>query len=85
MTRIAHLDPIGGLAGDMLLAALIDVGAPRGTLDDSIAALGLNGIDIEISHPVRGGLRSTHVAVLAAGLYVTSKTCPGVTEPAVEL
>ena len=63
MTRIAHVDPVGGLAGDMLLAALLDAGAPTQALDDTIAALGLEGVAIDVSRPVRGGLRSTHVEV----------------------
>jgi len=63
VTRIAHVDPVGGLAGDMLLAALLDAGAPTQALDDTIAALGLEGVAIDVSRPVRGGLRSTHVEV----------------------
>jgi uncharacterized protein (TIGR00299 family) protein len=63
VTRIAYLDPVGGLAGDMLLGALLDAGAPRAALDDAMAAVDLGGIDIDVSHPVRDGLRSTHVVV----------------------
>jgi len=63
VTGVAHVDPIGGLAGDMLLAALLDAGAPTQALDDTIAALGLVGVAIDVSRPVRGGLRSTHVEV----------------------
>jgi pyridinium-3,5-bisthiocarboxylic acid mononucleotide nickel chelatase len=63
VTRVAYVDPVGGVAGDMLLAALLDAGAPRQALDDAIAALGLAGIAIDVSQPMRGGLRSTHVAV----------------------
>ena len=33
MTCVAHLDPIGGLAGDMVLAALLDAGAPVAVLE----------------------------------------------------
>jgi pyridinium-3,5-bisthiocarboxylic acid mononucleotide nickel chelatase len=47
----------------MLLAALLDAGAPPAALDDAIATLGRTGIDIDVSQPVRGGLRSTHVVV----------------------
>ena len=63
MTRVAHVDPVGGLAGDMLLAALLDAGAPRPALDDAVASLGLSSVALDVSQPVRGGLRSTHVAV----------------------
>lgn len=63
MTRVAYIDPVGGLAGDMLLAALLDAGAPREALDASVRALGLDGVLIEVSGPVRAGLASTHVDV----------------------
>lgn len=63
MTRVAYIDPVGGLAGDMLLAALLDAGAPREVLDGSVRALGLDGVEVEVSRPVRAGLASTHVDV----------------------
>jgi len=63
VTRVAHVDPVGGLAGDMLLAALLDAGAPPEALDDAIEALGLDGIALDVSQPVRSGIRATHVEV----------------------
>jgi uncharacterized protein (TIGR00299 family) protein len=63
VTRVAYIDPIGGLAGDMLLAALLDAGAPREALDDAIDALGLDGVALDVSRPVRSGMRATHVDV----------------------
>jgi len=66
VTRVAYIDPVGGLAGDMLLAALLDAGAPHDALDGSVRALGLDGVRIEVSRPVRAGLASTHVDVRTA-------------------
>jgi pyridinium-3,5-bisthiocarboxylic acid mononucleotide nickel chelatase len=66
VTRVAYVDPVGGLAGDMMLAALLDAGAPSRALDDVIDALALDGVAVEVSHPVRGGVRSTHVDVRTA-------------------
>jgi len=66
VTRVAHVDPVGGLAGDMLLAALLDAGAPRSALNDAIAAVGLDDVVIDVSEPVRAGLRATHVDVRTA-------------------
>ncbi|HVF07983.1 MAG TPA: nickel insertion protein [Actinomycetota bacterium] len=40
MTRVAYFDCVGGLAGDMVLGALLDVGAPQETLHDVVRALG---------------------------------------------
>jgi pyridinium-3,5-bisthiocarboxylic acid mononucleotide nickel chelatase len=66
VTRVAYLDPVGGLAGDMLLAALLDAGAPPEVLDGSVRALGLEGVQVEVTRPVRGGLASTHVDIRTA-------------------
>jgi uncharacterized protein (TIGR00299 family) protein len=63
VTRVAYIDPVGGLAGDMLLAALLDAGAPRDALHASLRAIGLEGVQIETSRPVRAGLASTRVDV----------------------
>ncbi len=63
MTRVAYIDPVGGLAGDMLLAALLDAGAPPEVLDRAVRALGLEGVQVEVSRPVRAGLASTYVDV----------------------
>ena len=38
MTVLA-LEPVGGIAGDMMLAALLHLGAPRGALDEGLSAL----------------------------------------------
>ena len=66
MTRVAHLDPIGGLAGDMLVAALLDAGAPRSALDATVDALGLD-VRIEVTATERLGLTATHVDVVTVG------------------
>ncbi len=39
MTRAGYVDVIGGAAGDMLLAALLDAGAPLATVQDAIDAV----------------------------------------------
>ena len=40
---LALLDAPTGLAGNMLLAALLDLGLPQGEIDGPLAALGLAG------------------------------------------
>ncbi|TMK86049.1 MAG: LarC family nickel insertion protein [Actinobacteria bacterium] len=58
MTGIAYIDVIGGAAGDMLLAALIDAGAPLDDVRGAIEAVlpGRFAIDTEIVR--RGGIRA---------------------------
>jgi pyridinium-3,5-bisthiocarboxylic acid mononucleotide nickel chelatase len=66
VTRIAFVDPVGGLAGDMFLAALLDAGAPRGALDDTVRALELRDIRIDVDRRERSGLVATRVDVSTA-------------------
>jgi pyridinium-3,5-bisthiocarboxylic acid mononucleotide nickel chelatase len=62
---IAYLDCIGGLAGDMLLAALLDAGAPEAALREVPGRLGLRGVELRLEHVERHGIRALHVDVVA--------------------
>lgn len=64
MTRLAYLDCVGGLSGDMLLAALLDAGAPEAILHGLPTQLGLTGVGIEVSKTERHGIGATHVRVV---------------------
>ncbi len=64
MTRIAYLDCVGGLAGDMLLAALLDAGAPQETLHDVVRALGFAEVKVEVERVHRHGVGATRVRVV---------------------
>lgn len=53
-----------GLAGNMLLAALLDLGVPEAVIQQPLAALGLEGrYAIERHERHSGGLRGSHLAV----------------------
>jgi hypothetical protein len=58
---LAILDPFSGIAGDMLLGGLIDVGLPAGWLKDLPHQLGLGEVGVRVTQVTRGGLRGTKV------------------------
>src|SRR5207247_2987560 len=58
MSRILYVDPIGGAAGDMLVAALLDAGAPEAAVGEAVDAV-LPGRFALSTEPVRrGGIRA---------------------------
>ena len=69
MTVLA-LEPVGGIAGDMMLAALLHLGAPRSALDESVAALAdasgaldLRGTRVTAEPVEVSGIQALHVEV----------------------
>ncbi|MBI4258977.1 MAG: nickel pincer cofactor biosynthesis protein LarC [Actinobacteria bacterium] len=63
MSRVVLVDPIGGAAGDMLLAALLDAGAPEGPVREAVEAV-LPGRFLIVAEEVdRRGLRARHLRV----------------------
>jgi uncharacterized protein (TIGR00299 family) protein len=61
---LALLDCPTGLAGNMLLAALLDLGVPEAVVHQPLAALGLAGrYQLRLEERRSGGLRGLHVAV----------------------
>src|SRR5262249_4444036 len=66
VSRLAYLDCVGGLAGDMFLAALLDAGAELETLRRVPAALALEGVEIVVERVERQGVGALHLRVDAA-------------------
>ncbi|MGZ4131549.1 MAG: nickel pincer cofactor biosynthesis protein LarC [Actinomycetota bacterium] len=64
MTRVAYLDCVGGVAGDMLLAALLDAGAPQDVLHDVVRALGFADVKVEVEAVRRHGVAAINVRVV---------------------
>ena len=57
-------NPAVGVAGDMVIAALLDVGADEAHVRAQLAALDLPGWELGVDTTVRGALRATAVAVV---------------------
>ena len=61
------LEPVGGIAGDMFLAAALDLGVDRAALEGALRTLGVPGWRLEVSRRESGGVAGTHVDVLVEG------------------
>ncbi|MGH3670724.1 MAG: nickel pincer cofactor biosynthesis protein LarC [Pseudonocardiaceae bacterium] len=62
--KAAYLDCTAGVAGDMLLGALLDAGAELATVRAAVSSLGIPGLDVELTQARRGGLRCAQAAVI---------------------
>ena len=64
---ILWLDAAAGAAGDMIVAALVDAGAPFAAVRGAVASLSLDGVRVMRGRAVRGAVSATRVEVKLAG------------------
>ncbi|MBX3412520.1 MAG: nickel pincer cofactor biosynthesis protein LarC [Pirellulales bacterium] len=63
MSRIAYLDCLSGISGDMTLGALVDAGVELAAIADGIDSLGLPSCRLVANEVKRHGFRATHITV----------------------
>ena len=61
--KAAYFNCIGGVSGDMVLGALVDVGLSINALRNEVSKLGVQGYDIEASPDSRSAISGTRVSV----------------------
>src|SRR5512141_2783411 len=64
MAGLLVLEPIGGIAGDMFLAAALDLGVDRAALEAALRTLGVTGWRLEVARRTDSGIAGTHVDVV---------------------
>jgi len=62
-SRFAILDPSSGISGDMLLGALIDLGADEGWLQGLPSRLGCPEVRVEVARVDRAGIAARQVTI----------------------
>ncbi len=67
MAKVLVLEPIGGIAGDMFLAAALDLGVPRRELEGQLRTLDAGSFRLEVRADEVSGLRGTRLDVAADG------------------
>ncbi len=58
-----HFDPLSGIAGDMTVAALVDLGVPRNVVLDAVKAMGVKGLIVKFEARKRGAFMGTGFVV----------------------
>lgn len=64
MSRVLFLEPVGGIAGDMFLAAAIDLGVEVQALEEGLHSLGVPGWKFALSRQERHAITGTHLDVV---------------------
>ena len=64
MARVLYLDCFSGIAGDMVLGALLDAGLPFEELKAALGSLAIDGYDIAAERVLRAGVSATKFRVI---------------------
>jgi conserved hypothetical protein TIGR00299 len=72
----AWIDATAGVAGDMLLGALIDAGAPVSGIQEALDAVLPGALEVTTEEVTRGAVRACHARVLQVGDRSLERTWP---------
>ncbi|HMK38102.1 MAG TPA: nickel pincer cofactor biosynthesis protein LarC [Bacteroidota bacterium] len=61
--KIAYLDTVGGIAGDMTMAAFVSAGVPFESLTAELRKLGIGGFELSARHVRRSSVDAVHIDV----------------------
>jgi len=64
--KILFLDAFSGVAGDMTIAGLVDLGVPFQVVEESVALLGLSGFSLELKPAWGGAIGGSKFDVIVA-------------------
>ena len=64
MPRVAYIDIIGGISGDMLISAMIDAGLPIQQLEAELRKIVPKPFHLKTTKTQRGSIKATHTDVL---------------------
>jgi uncharacterized protein (TIGR00299 family) protein len=64
MSRVLYFDCFSGIAGDMVLGALLDAGLPFDELKAALGSLAIDGYDITAERVLRAGVSATKFRVI---------------------
>ena len=64
MARVLYFDCFSGIAGDMVLGALLDAGLPFDELKAALGSLAIDGYDITAERVLRAGVSATKFRVI---------------------
>ncbi|MEN9582010.1 MAG: hypothetical protein RJA70_5019 [Pseudomonadota bacterium] len=65
--KLVFFDAASGAAGDMCIAALVDLGVPFEVVEQATAALGLSGVHVSLSRAFAGAIGASHFDVHISG------------------
>ena len=78
---VLYIDPIGGIAGDMLCAALLDLGLNQQTWQETLSNLPLDNYRMEITKCMRNSFSATHLSITPVHIHHHEHQTSHRTEP----